>query len=98
MSGAGVYLIFIGIGIVITILTIRTAIDNSRTAEEITEIRRLLTTLVDNSEKLKLQTDKKEEEQENYEVLDTPIDTCPACGTKITEADKNCPSCGITLE
>ncbi len=98
MSGAGVYLIFIGIGIVITLLTIRSAIDNSRTAEEIAEIRRLLKILVDNSEKLKLQSDNSEEAQQNYEILDTPIDICPACGIRIAEADKKCPSCGITLE
>ncbi len=43
-----VYLFFIGIGIIITILAVRTAIDYSRTSGDIAEIRRLLQTIVEN--------------------------------------------------
>lgn len=43
-----VYLFFIGIGIIITILAVRTAIDYSKTSGDIAEIRRLLQTIVEN--------------------------------------------------
>jgi cytochrome c-type biogenesis protein CcmE len=43
-----VYLFFIGIGIIITILAVRTAIDYSKTAGDIAEIKRLLQTIVEN--------------------------------------------------
>ncbi|WP_027627222.1 hypothetical protein [Ruminiclostridium cellobioparum] len=43
-----VYLFFIGIGIIITILAVRTAIDYSKTAGDIVEIKRLLQTIVEN--------------------------------------------------
>lgn len=94
-----VYLFFVGIGVIISFMTIRAAIDNSKTAEEITEIRELLQILVKNSTDIHNQDRvDQEKELENYEILDTPYDSCPACGANISQEAVKCPSCGITLK
>lgn len=58
-----VYLFFVGIGIIITILAVKAAIDYSKTSGDIAEIKRLLQTIAENSEVTK--NDVKREENVN---------------------------------
>lgn len=107
MDGSGfiLFLFFFGLGLLITFLLIKSAIDNSRTSEEISEIRRLLQILV-----MEKTADKRGEENPDgaeaeeagelleYENGDIPYDTCPACGAKISPEDAKYPSCEIALK
>lgn len=89
-----VYLFFIGVGFLITVLAVRTAIDYSKTSQEVTEIRRLLEILVKNSGEINAE-DKIGKNLKYIKTTDVPGDTCPNCGTKISQNDEICPSCGI---
>lgn len=107
MDGSGfiLFLFFFGLGLLITFLLIKSAIDNSRTSEEISEIRRLLQMLV-----MEKTADKRGEEnpdgmeandtgkQLEYDIGDIPYDKCPACGAQISPEDEKCPSCEIALK
>ncbi len=99
MDETFVYLCLFSIGLLITFLIIkaiiRAAIDNSKTSEEIAEIRRLLELLVEKNGVVL--GDSKEDELKNLEIMDTPFDTCPACGEKLSPDDEACPACGISL-
>ncbi len=90
-----VWLFFLVIGLIILYVLVQAAIDNSKTADEITEIRKLLQKLVENTADTKAAQDYEEPEGSG----DIPLlyDTCPACGEKLSVSDAECPSCGLAL-
>lgn len=91
--------IFLGVlGTIILYQVIQSAIDNSRTAYEIREIRRLLQKQIEGSDGNDADSIQETEELDNFEILDIPFDLCPACGAKILPADKACSECGLSLD
>ncbi|OPX42823.1 hypothetical protein CLHUN_33070 [Ruminiclostridium hungatei] len=111
MDGTGfvLFLFFFGLGLLITFLLIKASIDNSRTSEEITEIRRLLQILVtDKKAGIREEADADTEEEvvaeaeaeelKEFEIMDIPYEKCPACGADISQDDGKCPSCDIALK
>lgn len=80
------------ISLLILYVIIKSAIDNSETAENIRQIRIMLSK----------QYDEKDDSNsnvptENFKIQNIPITECPACGEKVSPTDKICPSCGLTL-
>lgn len=67
---------------------IRAAIDGSETAQNIKEIRRILSKA--NNETI--YTPEKE-----YDLCTIPYNECPACHENISESDQICPHCSIIL-
>jgi|GEM_PF-2460719 len=106
MDGTGfvLFLFFFGLGLLITFLLIKASIDNSRTSEEITEIRRLLQILVTDKKAGIRDEDAGTEEEavaealKDFEIMDVPYEKCPACGADISQDDDKCPSCDIALK
>ena len=92
-----VFVALLFIGLIILYLVIQAAIDNSRTAGEIKEIRRLLQQLTEKNGATKSDAEDDMEELENYEILDIPYDSCPACGAKLVADDRECKSCGLLM-
>jgi hypothetical protein len=89
--GAEAIVIWI-VGLVLLYLMIKWAIDGSETAENIRQIRKILS---------KQFTDKIPETaqtKDTYEILDISVDECPACHTKVSQKDTECPSCGLSLK
>ena len=90
-------LLFFFLGLFILYLVIKFAIDFSQTSTEIREVKQLLVKI---DKSLNNETEKREQttkEHDDYEIIDTPIDECPACGEAVDLNNKNCPSCGILL-
>lgn len=83
------------IGLWIMYMIIRSAIDGSQTAEDIREIRKILSKqypVIDDNEK-----HIPEENKENNVIEEIPVEECPACHSKVSSADRKCPSCGLAL-
>lgn len=74
--------------VVILYLIIKAAIDNSQTAANIKDIKRVL---------YELSNKQIIEPEEEITLLDLDYNKCPACHAKISEKDEKCPSCGISL-
>ncbi len=89
--GIILYLFFVIFMFCILYWVIQSAIDGSKTAEEIKQIRMILQKQYGES----LKRDK--QSYDNYKVMDIPYDACPACGTAVKSEDKVCPSCGLNL-
>lgn len=85
-----VAIVFWIIGIVVLYLVIQSAIDNSRTANEIKEIRKLL--------EKQLQNNRDTGDTTDLEILNTAYENCPACGAKVAPEDKDCHDCGLSLK
>lgn len=88
-------IIFWIIGLFLLFLVIKLAIDSSETAENIREIRRLLSSQYSNvnlKEKIEVDVD------ETLDVEDLKDDECPACHSKIQETYLECKSCGLRLK
>ena len=68
----GIVLWFIGLWILY--LVIRNAIDGSQTAENIRDIKRILS-----KQYLDANNNDNHKPKKNYEVLNVPVDECPAC-------------------
>lgn len=84
-------LIFVAVAILFIILyfVIKHAIDNSETAENLQFIRDFLEGKT---------VDKTEQDfDENYDISEIPINQCPACLSKVSPNDRECPSCGLYL-
>ncbi len=86
-------IIFWIIGLFVLYTVIKWAIDGSETAENIREIRNILSMQYPNeAQGADTEPDEKLEET-NY--ID---DECPACHSKVSETDSECPSCGLILK
>ena len=82
------------IGCIILYLVIRTAINNSRLLTELREIRKLLQENATGQVSVgTISNDVTPGNSEGYGE-----GQCPACGAQITEEDKVCPSCDLTLQ
>ena len=93
-----VWLIAFFIGIFIMYIVIKDAIDNSETAVEIREIKKLLEKRdIVKDEELK-RGDTKEAIILNKEQDIFTGEKCPACEEPLRVNDKECPSCGLTLQ
>jgi hypothetical protein len=88
-------IVLIVISICALYLIIQYAIDNSETAHNIKDIRNIL------AKELTFDKDKavskKNSPDDNFKILDTPFDECPACHAKVSPTDIKCPSCGLYL-
>lgn len=85
-----IFLFAIGLWIMYAI--IKSAIDGSQTAEDIREIRKMLSKQYSTIEEDEIKTP-----EENNETECTHDDVCPACRSKISPTDRKCPSCGLTF-
>ncbi|WP_024831509.1 zinc ribbon domain-containing protein [Ruminiclostridium josui] len=85
------YLFFVILFFGILYCVIQSAIDGSKTAEEIRMIRMILQKQYEKSSEQNIQSDN------NYEVMDIPYNVCPACGATLASEDSTCPSCGLNL-
>ncbi|EGD46311.1 hypothetical protein Cpap_0924 [Ruminiclostridium papyrosolvens DSM 2782] len=85
------FLFFTILSFCILYLIIQSAIDGSKTAEEIRQIRMILQKQYGESLKQNIPSDN------NYEAMDVPYDTCPACGATVKLDNNTCPSCGLNL-
>ncbi|ACL76529.1 zinc ribbon domain-containing protein [Ruminiclostridium cellulolyticum] len=79
------------VALFILYLVIKSAIDGSETAKEIRQIRMILQKQYGKALKQIKQTDN------DYEVMDIPYYTCPACGANVKPENNTCPSCGLNL-
>lgn len=95
----GAVIFFIGLWVVYYV--IRSAIDGSHTAQDIREIRKILSKqfpITDDSEKL-MSENKEENDEIEYEPIgECPVNECPGCHSNISSTDRICPSCGLTLK
>ena len=73
-------------------LVIQWAIDNSKTAENIQEIRDMLA-----KQNLVSKGNVYSEEDNEISMGNLPEDECPACRANIKEEDQECPSCGLNF-
>lgn len=89
--GIILYLFFVAFMFCILYWIIQSAIDGSKTAEEIRLIRMILQKQYGESLKQNIQQDN------NYEAMNVPYDVCPACGTTVKLDNNTCPSCGLNL-
>lgn len=64
---------------------------------EIKEVKQLLVKIEKSLNNESEKSEHSTKECDNYEMIDTPIDECPACGEDVDLNNKNCPSCGILL-
>ncbi|NLV22324.1 MAG: zinc ribbon domain-containing protein [Syntrophomonadaceae bacterium] len=80
-------IIFWIIGLWILYCVIKSAIDNSETAQNI----KILTNMLSKEYSSTVCKD------ENDQEMDISIDRCPACGAKISEQDEACSSCGLKI-
>ncbi len=87
-----IYIFLFAIGLWIMYAVIKSAIDGSQTAEDIREIRKMLSKQYSPIEEEKIKTP-----EENNETECTHDDVCPACHSNISPTDKKCPSCGLTF-
>lgn len=85
------FLFFTILSFCILYLTIQSAIDGSKTAEEIRQIRMILQKQYVESLKQNIPSDN------NYEDMDVPYDTCPACGATVKLDNNTCPSYGLNV-
>lgn len=93
--------IFLSIlSLLILYFLIQSAIDGSKTAAEIKQIRMLLQKqyLASKGQNTEGQGMAPNEENGNYEIIDTPYDACPACGAYVQPEDTECKSCGLKLQ
>jgi hypothetical protein len=80
------------ISLYVLYLVIRSAIDSSETAQNLREIKRILSLQSNDSKEME------KENQVGCEMLDVSFDKCPACYSKVSQKDKECPSCGLALK
>ncbi len=79
------------IALVIIYFIIKNAIDNSQVAKQLIEIKQIL------KERLH-ENVLKEGQIEEDEIKGVLYDECPACHTKLSPEDKECPSCGLCIK
>lgn len=89
--GIILYLFFVAFMFSILYWIIQSAIDGSKTAEEIRLIRKILQKHYGESLKQNIPQDN------NYEAMDIPYNACPACGATVKLDNNTCPSCGLNL-
>jgi rubrerythrin len=90
------YIAFGIISIVILYIVIKSAIDGSETAKDIKEIKKMLFEQYNAGNAKGMENEIKENAE--LDILDVPINECPACGSKVSENDKECQSCGLVLK
>ena len=92
--GIVVVIIIAGIGLYIWYHLIQSAIEQSKMAQHIKEIRDLLVELHKDKN---IQT--QSQVQETPDSVQPSYDTecCPACGKRVTMDNTLCPECGLTL-
>lgn len=81
-------IIFWVVGLWVLYCVIKAAIDNSETARNI----KILTTKLNRAF-----PDIENAKPKDYQEFDISIDKCPGCGTKISETDELCSSCGLRI-
>lgn len=86
------------IGLFALYIIIKAAIDDSSTAREIREIRKLMQSIDQKVQGSAMDPEKEKDDLKNYEIIDIPYDKCPACGSQIAQTDTVCPSCGLSLD
>lgn len=86
------------IGLFALYMIIKAAIDDSSTAREIREIRRLLQLIDKKIQGSMADPEEEKDDRRDYEIIDVPFDKCPACGSQISQTDTVCPSCGLSLD
>ncbi|MCX7709102.1 MAG: anaerobic ribonucleoside-triphosphate reductase [Clostridia bacterium] len=77
-------------------LVIRWAIDGSETADNIREIRSILSQGSNIHPEAK--QFKESEPCDKTGGLNISIDQCPACGNKLSDSQEECPACGLTIK
>ncbi|HEX2925254.1 MAG TPA: zinc ribbon domain-containing protein [Ruminiclostridium sp.] len=89
---------FFILGLLILYLLIQAAIDGSKTAAEIRQIRIILQKQLDFRKQGNSCKTGQPDGIKECEVIDTPYDTCPACGAPASQEDTECKSCGLNLQ
>ena len=90
----GPIILFWIIGLIVLFMVIKWAIDSSETAENIRQIRKVLSKnfpMVEDHE----EAEEKELEESDEKLDELPLDECPACHSKILESDMYCHNCGL---
>ncbi|MGF7058018.1 hypothetical protein [Brassicibacter mesophilus] len=85
-------ILFYIVALYIIYWVIKGAIDNSKLAKDIKEIRKLLS-----MQYSKTPTESQDTYEEEIVLPEDLTEECPACHEKISPTYKKCPSCGLTL-